>query len=341
MRLKLTALGLFVLMSAALVFSVNAQSPTVEWTSWNAQITAHADSSQLDVAETQIIKVTGGTLNAGERDYSQPVNIQNVYLAVNGGQPKQLTQGTGPNQYQVSGSGDNIALTYQLPNPANSGDSFVVQVNYTVPAATTGLIDWFVVPADHPFPVDSSTTTINFPQGQAPSTDFVRLNQTNASVTAQGSSIVIKSSGVIAANQAFEVQVPYGAGVGQPGTSGNTTTNTNPVNSPVQTVPTDGTSADTGGGLGTILAVLCGLGLLVLLGGRSLLGGLLGGIGGGLFGGGNSGYGGGVYPTSPNEPFGGSPTQGPVRGFRESPNQNREIPTINSDKRSGGGAHFH
>jgi len=333
MRLKMLGSGLLVALSLALFSAVGAQSPSIEWKAWNAQITAHANNSQLEIAETQIINVTDGQLHSGERSYSQPVNIQSVYLATNGGSPQQLSQGNGPGMYQVSNSNGEVVLDYQLPQTANAGDSFAVQINYTVNAATTGLIDWFAVPADHPFPVDSSTVTINFPEGGAPSADFARMPQGNGTVSASGNSITIQSQGAIPANQSFEVQLPYGSGVGQAGNTSSTGNTTNPI----QTVPT-GTTGDSTG-LGSILPILCILGVVLLIGGgRGLLGGLLGGLGGSLLGGNRSGgIFGGSTPIQPNDPFSGNE---PSRGFRESPNQNREIPPIQSDKRGGGGARF-
>jgi hypothetical protein len=335
MRLKQLSIVVLLALSLALVSLVAAQSPSVEWTSWNAQITAHANGAPLDIAETQIIKVTDGQLHSGERDYSQQVSIQSVYLAMNGGQPQQLQQGSGPNTYQVSQSSTDVVLDYQLPVAANAGDSFVVQINYTVNPPASGLIDWFVVPGSHGAPVNSSKVTLNFPDGQAPDPSFVRVPQGSGTVTASGSSIVIQSQGALAANQAFEIQVPFGVGVGDPGSSGGVNTN------PVQSAPS-GTSNDTGGGIGSILSIVCVIGLLILVGGGGLLrnllggggglGGALGGIlnnrpssGGGIFGGGNS--------------RGGNVSSG--RGFRQSSNQNREVPTVDKDKRSGGGASFY
>ncbi len=344
----------FLLLAFSLTFvsSAFAQSPSVEWTAWNAQITAHSGSVPLDIAETQIIKVTGGTLHGGSRNFSQPVNVQSVYLATNGGQPTQLTQGTSPGNYSVSNSNGDVVVDYELPQAANAGDSFAVQINYTVNPVTAGLIDWNVVPGTHPGQVKSSKVTINFPDGQAPSADFVRVPQGSGTVTASGSSIVVQSQGVIPANQPFEIQVPYGANVGQPANSGNSAPVQNaPVqNAPVQNAPSNGTSNDSGGGLlSGILPILCIVGLLVIFGGSSLLRGLLGGFlgsaiggsgsnrgGGGIFGGGGgSSSGGGIFGG------GGSSGSSGGRGFRQSSNQNREVPPVNNDKESGGGAGFH
>ncbi len=361
MRLNLKyGLGLVCLAALfALVPVVAAQGPTVRWTFWNAQITAHANSSQLEVAESQSIRVTNGTLNAGERDYSQPVNIQSVYVALNGGQPTQLTQGSGTGMYQVSNANGDVVLKYRLPSPANSGDQFVVQINFTVNQAAAGVINWDIVPGTHAAQVDSSTVTINFPDGGAPSADQVRVVKGVGTAAVSGSSIVVRSQGALAANQPFEVQLPYGANVPVAGNSGNTGSVNDPNIKPV----TGNTSQ--GLGLGISLPVLiCGAlclvgiflflsatGLLRGLMGGGLLGGLLGGIGrgssvgrgGGIFGGGNSG-GGGIFGGGNSGGgggfSGGGGNAGGGRGFRESGNQNREVPPVNNDKQSGGGGSF-
>jgi hypothetical protein len=338
MRSKWMSSVLLLGLLLAAITGVSAQSPEVEWDSWNAQITAYSDSNQVDVAETQVINVLDGQLQAGQRDYSQPVDIQSVYLAMNGDQPMELSSGDGAGEFQVFEDNGGVVLEYQLPEPAQAGDSFVVQINYAAEVATAGLVDWYVVPGDHGAPVNSSTVTINFPDGEAPDPSFVRLIESTGTVSVAGSSIVIQSDGVIPANQAFGIQVPFGSGVGAPA---NNPGNSNPAQQPSQPVPTGGTSNDSGG-LGSILPILCILGVVLLFGGGNLLRGLLGGLGGGgnPLGGGTTGRG---------NPFGGigrgsSGTSGGTssggRGFRPSSNQNRSVPTVKSDKNRGGGASF-
>src|SRR5262249_27046622 len=138
---------------------------------------------------------------SGIRDYSQPVEIQNVFLAMNGDQPRELVPGDGPGSYQISNSADGVTLEYDLPTPAQSGDNFVVQINYVVDQASTGFIDWFVVPGEHAAPVNSSTVTLNFPDGGAPDASFVRMTEGNGTVSVSGNSIIVQSQGVIRANQ--------------------------------------------------------------------------------------------------------------------------------------------
>src|SRR5262245_24958297 len=106
MRSKILTGGLFLILLFAMLNVAGAQSPTIEWKAWNAQITAYSDSSELSIAETQIIDVTDGQVHAGQRDYSQPVDIQNVYLSFNGGSPEELVYGDGSSTYQITNTSD-------------------------------------------------------------------------------------------------------------------------------------------------------------------------------------------------------------------------------------------
>jgi len=330
-----------------------AQSPNLEWTRWDAQITPQSNN-QLQIAETQEVAVSGGTVSRGTRYWTTPVNIQQVYImSGNDQQPRQLQQGSSgqPGTYQLVNNGGNPTLQYVLPNAVGQGGNFLVQINYTAQSPTTGMVDWRVIPADHPYPVRSSTVTLNFPGGQAPDPSLVRAS--NAQVTANGNQIVIRSQGVIPAQQAFSIQVPFGNGVGAAGNSGNTNPNVNPAgNDPnfggnTGNVPAADPTA--GGGInlpggGTLLMILCVVGFLLLVGGGSLLRGLLGGVLGGAL---NRGVGG--RSANPlGGLFGGSnrqqgPTDGGAgfgRGFTQSSNQDRNIGNVGNDKDSGGGASF-
>ncbi|HLY28641.1 MAG TPA: hypothetical protein VKQ72_20005 [Aggregatilineales bacterium] len=350
MRLKVFFSSLVTaVLLAVLPGLVSAQSPTFEWVAWDAQITAHANSSQLDIVETQQIKVTGGTLHTGQRFYSDPVNIQSISVAANGKQAQQLTQGTGAGQYQIStDTTGNIVLNYTLPTAANAGDSFVVQINFNVAQSTQGMVDWAVVPGTHSVPITSSTATINFPDGQMPDTSMVHVVQGNGTVTTTANSIIIKSQGAIPANQPFEIQVPVTAAAGnaggnpvQPAPNGNPVSPLNPApnQNPVPANPVPGFDLSQIP-LSLICLGACILGVVVVLfflfGGARLLRGLggsgsSGSGGGGIFGGGARGGGGG---------FGGSGGGSANRGFRDSPNQNRNVPNVPNDKQSGGGGGF-
>jgi len=359
MRLKSGIVLLFAML--LLPHAVMAQTTSVVWNRWDAQITVQSNQ-QMQVAETQEINVQSGVVHGGNRSWKDQVQIQSVYVNQGNDQtPRALAQGDGsqPGTFNVAQSGaDQTTLNYTLPTPQNAGATFVLQINYTAVSPTTGMVDWAIVPADHAFPVNSSTVRIHFPSGQAPDPSLARVSQGNGSAQMIGNDLVLQSQGAIPAGQQFAIQVPFGAGVGAAGSNGsngagNTNPNYNPnydPNNPNAGVnpgtgqPTNGTGVELPG-LGTILLLVCGAGLLLLFGGgsllRSLLGGFLGSSRGAGFGGTNTPFGGGGTSSGGN-PLGGifggqNSTQ---RGFRSSSNQDRQIGNVNDDKDSRGGSGF-
>jgi hypothetical protein len=353
MRLKSTiVLVLAMLLLPQIAF---AQSTNAVWNRWDAQITVQSNN-QLQIAETQEINVTGGTINGGTRTWRDQVQIQSVFVNLSNDQtPRALTKGDGSRlgTYSVTQSGsDETTLHYALPKAQSSGSTFVLQINYSAVSPTTGMVDWAIVPADHPFPVNSSTVHLRFPSGQAPDPSLARVSEGTGSGQMVGNDLVIQSQGTIPAGQQFEIQVPFGAGVGAAGSgdsgSGNTNPNFDPNagQNPVGPVnqPGNGTTIELPG-LGTILLLVCGAGLLLLFGGGSILRSLLGSFlgGGRTVSGGSSGSPfGGTGGTFGGRSSGNPPqtSDSSQRGFRPSSSQDREIGTINDDKDSRGGSSF-
>src|SRR5690242_20669712 len=73
MKVKLLAILLLALgLTPALV---SAQSPSVQWNRWDAQITVPSSGDQMQIAETQEINVTGGTVNHGTRSWTSSVQV--------------------------------------------------------------------------------------------------------------------------------------------------------------------------------------------------------------------------------------------------------------------------
>ena len=333
MRLRPILLLLAILLLAAPI-TVSAQSnANVEWNRWDAQIAVPSNNSdQLQISETQEVHILDGSIRQGTRFWTSPVQVQAVYLVLNNdSSPVQLQQGSSsqPGTYNVSQSSGRTTLTYYLPTSQQAGNTFTVQINYTATSPTSGMVDWKVVPAEHAFNVRSSTVHIRFPDGSAPDPSLVRVSNGQGTASVNGSEVVIQSSGAIAAQQPFAIQVPFGPGVGAAGNSGNNNNpninpNNNTGNVPIQPNPGDSSQAIQLPGMGTILLILCVVGFLLLVGGGTL-GGPPINPGGGVFGGSNN---------APQEP-------GNLdRGFRSSSNQNRQVGSIGNDKDSGGGAGF-
>src|SRR5260221_8367099 len=109
MRTRLIAL---VVLALLLVPGITyAQSPSVEWTRWDALINV-GNNNQLQIAETQEVKVTAGSVHHNKRTWTSTVQIQNVYIIGSDSTPQAVTQGNGtsPNTYRVTQSSNQTVL---------------------------------------------------------------------------------------------------------------------------------------------------------------------------------------------------------------------------------------
>ncbi len=327
---KRTLFGIILILSLlALPAIVQAQAIRFVWTRWDAILDVQPEGDTLAISETQEFAIREGTARFGSRTWTQPVDVRDVFVVMGGSStPVQLARSGGgePGTYTVAQSGDDTELTYYLPRAASSGDTFVAQINYAAPIPVEGLVDWIVIPSEHGAPVESSTVTINFPPGEAPDRSLVRVAAGAGAVEQNGNSFTVRSQGPLAANEMLVIQIPFGADVGAAG---------EPVGNAEPAAPV-APAAPAGDGIGigstTVLALLCGVGLLVLLGGGGLLRNLLPAL-----------LGSGLGTTRRYNPLGrsvprssGLPSFG--RGFRRSSNQSRNLPQVGRRKDGGGSA---
>lgn len=345
--LKRHKFGTWLLILAAIIslFStaklVSAQGdPEVVWLRWDGELTV--DNNQVTVSEVHEVAITDGVLRFGTRGWPEAVDVLGVQVAIDGGAPQTLRPGNADVEgtYSVTQQGGEYLLRYNLPTALEQGQSFVVQMDYTRSLTVDGVVDWTVVPSDHPFPIESSSVVLNFPEGEAPDSSLVRVTSGDATVFQEGNRVIVESNGTIEAGQALALQIPFGAGVGAAGDSSGTGGSSG-VPDPVQPVPPANEAPESGGGFNfsSVLMLICLMGILLLFGGGNLLRGLLGGLGGTPTG--RTGY----NPVNPTQPRGGFfPPQGPStrnRGFRRSADQGRSVPTIRGKKdNEGGSANF-
>jgi hypothetical protein len=354
MRIRITLLCLALLMLP--MSMVSAQNIEFEWTRWDAIINLRSGSDDMEIVETQEFFIQDGTVRFGTRTWTDPVEILTVYYAGDNGSTVELEQSSSEAEgtYFVEQNGGETALQYNLPEAARSGDSFVVQINYVATLPAEGLVDWIIIPDEHGAPIRSSTVTLNFPNGEAPDTGLVRVVSGDASVQSSGNSIIIQSSGEIPSNEMFQIQLPFGEGVGaaDAGSGAGSGANSGAQEEPAAGFGGAGSSGivpgdertgitptgDNGLGLGidmnSLLMLACIFGLMLLFGGGGLMRGL-GGMGG-------MPRGGGIFPgagrrSSPG-PFGGfGGNSGGGRGFRPS-SRSRSAPRIRNNKDGGGSA---
>lgn len=335
------AIGLLILIPLA-----QAQGPAIEWTRWDSNLTVHSEQSLLEITEIQEIAVTNESIGFVTRSWTSPVQIQQVFWVPSSGQPEELAlaQSDSEGVFTVTRSGEESAARFNLPRRMEAGESFVLQINYTAPLENQGIVDWYIIPVDHPFPVLSSQVTVNFPDTDAPEMGLARVVSGNGEVIQSGNTLTFRSSGTIPAQQPFEIQFPFGEGVGAANNTGTTTSQSEPVIPPAQpeTSPAAEPILGTGIDLSTILCLLCIVGVVILFGGSSLLRGLLGSFLGGGLGSGGVQPGGGFFPHTPVNPRRSNPrpsnppARSPSRGFRSS-SQRRSTPRV-SNKKGGGGS---
>lgn len=341
LHLKQHKLGLWLLILATIIAifgtakMVSAQDgPEVIWVRWDGELTV--DGNEVTVSEVHEVEITDGVLRFGTRGWPEAVDITGVQLSVDGGAPQSLRAGRSDaaGTYTITQQGGEYLLRYNMPSALEQGQSFIVQLDYSRPLTVDGVVDWTVVPSDHPFPIESSSVVLNFPEGQAPDASLVRVTSGEATVFQEENRVIVESNGTIEAGQALALQIPFGVGVGQAGDSGSGSSG---VPDPVQPLPPANEAPSSGGGLdfGGVLTLVCLMGVLLLFGGGNLLRGLLGGLGGATTG---------RTGNSPIRPTGGTgffPPQGPTtsnRGFRRSTDQGRSVPTIRGKKDNDGGS---
>ena len=232
MRVKLPALLLLIGLAIAPASStVFAQNINLQGNHWDDDITLQTDGVTAQIQEKEDVSIESGTLHFGSRTYTAPVTIQTVYLIENGGSLQQLSQGNKPGKYEVSNAVNSTTVKYHFTQTLNSGNSFVVQINFTTHLSTNNVLDWFIIPGGNIYPVNNSTTTIHFPNGQAPDSSLVRVVQGNATVSVKGNNIVIQSTGTISAHQPLEIQMPFGGSFSSVAPTNNTGSANN-ANSP-------------------------------------------------------------------------------------------------------------
>ncbi|MBK8026728.1 MAG: hypothetical protein IPK19_36430 [Chloroflexi bacterium] len=335
-------------------FAAGAQDVSFYWENWNASINVSEAEQTLSIAESQTFVLQSGTIRRGSRAWLDPVTINTVYVNMPDGELVELERSSGgetPGTYEVSTAGDEITLRYYFPEPVNGGDSFLVQINYTVPLLTENLVDWYVIPENHAAPINSSVVQINFLDADAPPEGLARVVSNNATVRVQAQTVSIMTPNALDVDEPLYVQMPFGAGAGAASNnqSGGVAAQATVAPRPTSVPATPTNQPEQGGlfgfSLDSLLPILCiiivvaivlggrgssgclGMLLSLFLGGR---GGGIGGSGGGIFPGGGSGSG---RTRTPSGPFGGGSSGG---GFRRSGNQGRSAPTVRN--RKGGGS---
>lgn len=193
-----------------------AQSKSLDWHRWDAEIEINADGT-FDVREVYEIEFIGGPYTFGYRNIlkDQFEGLENVSVSEDGATYAQA-YGEQPHTFYVQENPDEYLVQWFFPPTENATRTFVVE--YTVRG---GLIIneevgdrffWKAVGADHAFPIESSTVTVRMPPGATVDTSIepATFGVANARYEVSDDGRVVTFFATdIPANQEFEVGVRF------------------------------------------------------------------------------------------------------------------------------------
>src|SRR4051812_8500419 len=170
------------------------------------------DGGTIKVSETVTLRVDSGTFTQFYR--AVPVRrtdgIEIVSVGLDG---ERLTQGTGPGQFEISGS-SNVRVTWHFPQTADSTRTF--ELSYLVHGVVRQEIDadilvWRALPTEHRYDIESSTVDISVPTAPAgtPIVDTHRVGGSQIQVSDRRVRIAARA---IRSNGWLEATVPVARG---------------------------------------------------------------------------------------------------------------------------------
>ncbi len=198
--------------------SAEAQTKTLRWQLWDADIQINADGS-FRVQEQYRIEFIGGDFSYGFRNV--PINrfVSLVDFHV-GDEFQQYTETNtgGPFTFYVTQDAQEYVVYWFFPLTRDAVRSFTVE--YTVNggvlinAEVGDRLFWKAVGPDHAFPIESSTVTVHMPPGAQVDTSLIGEN---CRALADNSTVVCQAVD-IPAQQEFEVGVrfPHGYVTAEP-----------------------------------------------------------------------------------------------------------------------------
>lgn len=286
-------IGLFCFSIAAV--SAQDSAPIVfHWESWDTTINVSASDQWLAITEAQRFAIESGSVRRGSRSWFDPVTVGGVTLTTPEGEQVELTaasDGEAANTYTIEKSDDETTLRYYFPTPVAAGDSFLVQINYTVPVTTRNLVDWYAVPDTHGAPINASTVQVNFIDTDPPDSGLIRVLSDNGTTTVRDRKVTIRASGALEPDEPLYIQMPFGTGVsaslGAESSGGVVAAPTS--SSATSYRPAPQTNAQDELSLDNLVPFLCIFGVIVLIAASGWLNRIFGGEGGGLLGGGFGG----------------------------------------------------
>lgn len=167
---RLSLLLLVLVLSLTCSGVAQAQTMTLYWQRYDVDITVLADGD-MRVVETQELVFTSGTFRFGERviPLYRLDDIGAVTVAELDGPEYTRSEMDAPYTYRTYSEGNNLVIRYNFP--ASNAMRRTIVIGYTVSGALRYYPDngvdqlyWKAVPADNPFPTQSSTITLHVPE---------------------------------------------------------------------------------------------------------------------------------------------------------------------------------
>lgn len=200
-------------------FSAQAQSKTLRWHRWDADIQINADGT-FTVQEVYEIEFIGGPFTFGYRNIPIDQFEELTDFAVREGSVVyQQARTEQPNTFYVTENGGEYVVNWFFPSTVNQTRVFTVQ--YTV---VGGIIInsevgerffWKAVGPDHDFPIETSTVIVRMPPGEQIDTSidpFYYGVDAQATVAPDLGSVTYQVN-YIPADQYFEVGVRFPHGI--------------------------------------------------------------------------------------------------------------------------------
>lgn len=213
-----------------------AQSKSLRWLRWDADITINSDGT-FQVVETQEVQFIGGPFTFGYRNIpmAQVESITDVRVREGDTQYAQQS-GEAPNTFYTEFSGGDLVINWFYPPTQDQTRIWNIEytVNGGVPIFDDGdRLFWKAIPPDHDWVIESSTVTVHLPPGATVDTNTataicgdppdapISVCGTAAyqpQVSEDGTQVTFLSNGPVYAGDEFEVGVlwPHGIITAQP-----------------------------------------------------------------------------------------------------------------------------
>ena len=190
---------------------------TLVWDKWDVVIDdVDTTNNSYRVAERYAIRFSG-TFQFGSAviPLENLEDIQNVRVS-EGGQPLRESCSEGRGTYCVRRSRGEISITYYFREPIrNASQTF--EISYDVIGNIRvyeggDQLWWIGVPDDHfGFPINSSTITVELPEGYAPreGVDPIETYGARGEIEVNGTTVIARAVNGVGRNEAFELRVQY------------------------------------------------------------------------------------------------------------------------------------